>query len=223
MNFSFLPEYLPYFLTGTVSTVAIAFFTVILGVFIGIFIALMRLAKNPLLRFLSSAYVEVIRGTPVLVQIFIIYYGLPIHFPNTVIFGMDLSRFIPGVIALSINSGAYVAEIIRAGIQAIDKGQMEAARSLGLTNAMAMRWIILPQAIRNILPALGNEFVVVIKESSVVMIIGISELMFNTNIVRGATYIPLEPLYVAAAIYFLLTFTLSKVLGVAERRMRSSD
>ncbi len=223
MNFSFLPEYLPYFLNGAVSTVAIAFFTVILGVCIGIVIALMRLARNPVLRFVSTAYVEIIRGTPVLVQILIIFFGFPFDLPTTVVFGMDMSRFIPGVIALSINSGAYVAEIIRAGIQAIDKGQTEAARSLGLTNGMAMRWIILPQAIRNILPALGNEFIVVIKESSVVMIIGISELMFNTNVVRGSSYITMEPLYVAAAIYFILTFTLSKVLGVAERRMRSSD
>jgi len=158
-----------------------------------------------------------------MVQLFIIYYGIPLPVPDVTILGMNMSRFIPGVMALSINSGAYVAEIIRAGIQAIDKGQMEAARSLGLTHSMAMRYIILPQAIRNILPALGNEFVVVIKESSIVSIVGIADLMFNTNVVRGALYKPMEPLLVAALIYFILTFTLSKLLGKAERRMRSDD
>jgi polar amino acid transport system permease protein len=137
--------------------------------------------------------------------------------------GVDLSRFIPGIIALSINSGAYVAEIIRAGILAVDKGQMEAARSLGFNQGLAMRLVVLPQAIKNILPALGNEFVVVIKESSIVSVIGIAELMYNAGIVRGATYRPMEPLLVAAAIYFVLTFSLSKLLGVAEKRMRTGD
>jgi ABC-type amino acid transport system permease subunit len=136
---------------------------------------------------------------------------------------VDLARFIPGIIALSINSSAYVAEIIRAGIQAVDKGQMEASRSLGFNHRLSMQLVILPQAVKNILPALGNEFVVVIKESSIVSVIGISELMYNAGIVRGATYRPMEPLLIAAAIYFVLTFSISKVLGVAERRMRSGD
>lgn len=223
MNFSFIFEYYPYFITGTINTVILAFFTVLFGVAIGIIIALMKISKYKILKFLASAYIEFIRGTPLIVQIFIVYYGLPIKFPEITVMGLEMERFIPGIIALSINSGAYVAEIFRAGIQAIDKGQTEAARSLGLTQTMAMRYIILPQAIRNILPALGNEFVVVIKESSVVYIIGIAELMFSSTLVRGATYIALEPLLVTAAIYFVLTFTLSKFLGIAERRMRAGD
>ena len=223
MDFSFLRGYNIYFLTGAVNTVILAIFTVFFGVIIGTFIALLKISRNRVLRFISTAYIEFIRGTPLMVQLFIIYYGIPLPVPDVTILGMNMSRFIPGVMALSINSGAYVAEIIRAGIQAIDKGQMEAARSLGLTHSMAMRYIILPQAIRNILPALGNEFVVVIKESSIVSIVGIADLMFNTNVVRGALYKPMEPLLVAALIYFILTFTLSKLLGKAERRMRSDD
>jgi arginine/lysine/histidine transport system permease protein len=223
LNFSFFGEYYSYFITGTINTILLAFFTVLLGVLIGIVLALMKTSKNKLLRFIASTYIEIIRGTPLLVQISIIFYGLPISFPDVSILGMDIARFVPGIIALSINSGAYVAEIIRAGIQAIDKGQMEASRSLGLTHTMSMRYIILPQAIRNILPALGNEFVVVIKESSIVSVIGIAELMYSANIVRGATYRPIEPLLIAAAIYFVLTFTLSKFIGKAERRMRAGD
>jgi len=223
LDFSFLRGYNIYFLTGAVNTVILAIFTVFFGVIIGTFIALLKISRNRVLRFISTAYIEFIRGTPLMVQLFIIYYGIPLPVPDVTILGMNMSRFIPGVMALSINSGAYVAEIIRAGIQAIDKGQMEAARSLGLTHSMAMRYIILPQAIRNILPALGNEFVVVIKESSIVSIVGIADLMFNTNVVRGALYKPMEPLLVAALIYFILTFTLSKLLGKAERRMRSDD
>jgi arginine/lysine/histidine transport system permease protein len=223
LDFSFVSSYYNYFITGTVNTVLLAIFTVLFGVMIGIILALMKISKNKLLKFIASAYIEFVRGTPLLVQIAIIFYGIPFNFPSFNIMGMDTARFIPGIIALSINSGAYVAEIIRAGIQAIDKGQMEAARSLGLTHYMAMRYIILPQAIRNILPALGNEFVVVIKESSIVSVIGIAELMFNTDVVRGATYRPIEPLLVAAAIYFVLTFTLSKFIGAAERRMRAGD
>ncbi|NLM04997.1 MAG: amino acid ABC transporter permease, partial [Clostridiales bacterium] len=132
-------------------------------------------------------------------------------------------EFVAGIIALSINSGAYVAEIIRAGIQAVDKGQMEAARSLGMPYSLSMKHIIIPQAFKNILPALGNEFIVIIKESSIVSVIGIHELMYNANTVRGNTFIPLEPLIVAAAIYFALTFSLSKLLGIVEGRMSVSD
>lgn len=223
MNFSFLHEYGPYFLLGTVNTVVLAAFTVLIGSIIGLFIAMLRLSHHKPLSLLATAYIEVIRGTPLLVQIFLIYYGLPLNLPQTMFLGVDLSRFIPGIIALSINSGAYVAEIIRAGILAVDKGQMEAARSLGFNRSMSMRLVVLPQAIKNILPALGNEFVVVIKESSIVSVIGIAELMYNAGIVRGATYRPMEPLLVAAAIYFVLTFSLSKLLGVAEKRMRTGD
>lgn len=225
MNFSFLPKYWPYFLLGARNTLLIAVFTVLFGVIIGVAVALLRLSKNKILRFLASAYIEFIRGTPLLVQIFIVYYGLDniITFPKFIFLGIQMARFIPGVIALSINSGAYVAEIVRAGIQAVDRGQTEAARSLGMPQFMCMWLIILPQAIKNILPALGNEFVTVIKESSIISVISIAELTFNTSIVRGATFIPLEPLYVTAVLYFIMTFTTSKILAHLERRMNKSN
>lgn len=215
-----------FFINGAKNTILLAAFTVILGVFLGVILALMKLSKNIILRFLSSAYIEFIRGTPLLVQLTIIFYGLPmmgIQFPDIPALGQNFSRFAAGIIALSINSGAYVAEIIRAGILAVDKGQAEAARSIGMTHGMAMRHIILPQAIKNILPALGNEFVVIIKESSIVSIIGIADLMYNADTVRGNTFITIEPLLLAAVIYFIMTFTLSKLLGIAERRMRAGD
>ncbi len=221
MDFSFLTDYSYYFISGTINTIVIAILTVLFGVIIGTFIALMKISHNKPLKFIASAYVEFIRGTPLLVQISLIYFL--ITFPEFTFLGIQMDRFIPGVIAMSINSGAYVAEIIRAGILAVDKGQMEAARSIGFTAGQSMRYIIIPQAIKNILPALGNEFVVVIKESSILSVIGIVELMRSTDIVKTAIYRPFEPLLVAAGIYFILTFTLTRVLGVAERRMRTSD
>ncbi|EMS74185.1 amino acid ABC transporter permease [Ruminiclostridium cellobioparum] len=221
MDFSFLSDYSYYFLTGTVNTVLIAFLTVIFGVVIGTLLALMKISSNGIFKFIASAYIEFIRGTPILVQALIFFYLIQI--PDFKLFGLEMARFIPGVIALSINSGAYVAEIIRAGIQAVDRGQMEASRSLGFTSGQSMRYIIIPQAIKNILPALGNEFIVVIKESSILSVIGIVELMRSADIVKSAIYRPFEPLLVAAVIYFILTFTLSRVLGIAERRMHTGD
>ena len=221
MDFSFLSEYYPYFISGTINTIIIAILTVLFGVILGTVLALLKISNSKILRAIASAYIEFIRGTPLLVQIYIIFYM--ISFPDFTLFGLEMARFIPGVIALSVNSAAYVAEIIRAGIQAVDKGQMEASRSLGFTKGQAMKYVVLPQAVKNILPALGNEFVVVIKESSIVSIIGIAELMMSANIIRGAIYRPFEPLLVVAVIYFALTFTLTRVLGVAERRMNKDD
>lgn len=230
VNFSFLTKYWQYYLIGAKNTVLLALLAVVFGTAIGLCLALMRLSKKRPLRFFASVYIEFIRGTPLLVQLFIIYYGLQavgIRFPDipwiSAILGINFSDFMSGVITLGINSGAYVAEIFRAGIQAVDKGQMEAARSLGMPHGMAMRHIIIPQAVRNILPALGNEFVVVIKESSIVSIIGIGELMYKADTVRGNTFQPFEPLLVAALIYFLMTFPLSKLLAHIERRMRAGD
>ncbi|WJH32598.1 amino acid ABC transporter permease [Paenibacillus sp. CC-CFT747] len=216
MDFSFLPEYYDYFLKGAQITIYLSLVTVVLGVLLGILLALMKMSEIKPFRWAATAYIEFIRGTPLLVQLFIIFYGLP-----QLSQFLEMPDFVAGALALSINSAAYVAEIFRAGIQAIDKGQMEAARSLGMSKRMAMRHIILPQAFKNILPALGNEFIVVIKESSIVMVIGIHELMYNANVVKGAIYRPFEPLVAAAILYFILTFTLSKLLGVAERRMRT--
>jgi len=225
MNFSFLGEYYPYYLSGAGTTLSISVITVFFGTIVGLFFALLKISDNKFLKFISSAYIEIVRGTPVLLQVMICYYGLTtiIKFPEVYIMEMDISRLIPGAIALSLNSGAYVAEIIRAGIVAIDKGQSEAAGSLGMSKSMTMQYIILPQAIKNILPALGNEFVVVIKESSILSVISISELMFKADIVRGATFIPLEPLYIAAVIYFIMTFTTSRIISYFERRMSTND
>ncbi len=228
MDFSFLGKYHQFYIDGTIITIVLAFFTVILGVVFGVVITLMKLSKNKILKTLGSAYVEFIRGTPVLVQLYIIYYGLPkvgLSFPDLKLplVGEISGDFIAGIITLSINSAAYISEIIRAGIQAVDKGQMEAARSLGHKHITSMIYIIFPQAFKNILPALGNEFVTVIKESSIVSIIGIQDLMYKANTVRGNTFLPFQPLIVAAIIYFVLTFTLSKILGVAERRLKVSD
>ena len=216
MDFSFLSQYAPLFLEGAKLTLILAFFTVLFGSVIGLILSLMRLSTSKILKAISTIYVEFIRGTPMLVQIFIIYYSLPS-------IGIELPDMTAGILALSINSGAYVAEIIRSGIQAVDKGQMEASRSLGMSYGQTMFYIIIPQAFKNILPALGNEFIVVIKESSIVSMIGLHDLMYNANIVRGNIFRPFEPLLVAAFIYFIMTFTLSKLLGLLERRMKAYD
>lgn len=208
----FLKKYLPYYISGAGYTVFLAFIGVLFGAVLGAILALMKLSKSKLVKLLATIYIEYVRGTPLLVQIFIVYFG-------TGVLGFDMSKLAAGCIALALNSGAYVAEIIRAGINAVNKGQLEAARSLGMNQAQALRFIIFPQAIKNILPALGNEFVTVIKESSVVSVIGVSELIFQTGVVQGASFKPFIPYVIVSLIYFVLTFTISRLLGVAERRM----
>ncbi|MDF2522062.1 MAG: amino acid transporter permease [Clostridia bacterium] len=217
MDFSFLSKYYGFFIDGTSITLFLSFFGVAFGVLLGVLLALLKLSKNVLLRSFAASYIEIIRGTPLLVQLYIIYYGLP------KVSGIDFQDITLGIIAISLNSAAYVGEIIRAGIQSIDKGQMEAARSLGMPHRMAMTNIIIPQAFKNILPALGNEFIVLVKESSIVSVIGLHDLMYNADTVRGNTYLPFEPLIIAAVIYFVITFILSKMLGVLERRLRAGD
>lgn len=212
----FFKKYLPFYISGAGYTIFLAFIGVLFGTLLGGLLAFMKLAKNKLIRILATIYIEYVRGTPLLVQIFIVYFG-------TGILGFEVSRLAAGCIALSINSGAYVAEIIRAGVNAVNRGQLEAACSLGMNQAQAMRHIILPQAIKNILPALGNEFVTVIKESSVVSVIGVSELIFQAGNVQGASFKPFLPYVVVSLIYFVLTFSLSRLLGVAERRMNTND
>lgn len=215
LKFDFLEKYWPTFLKGAWFTLELSFFGVLLGTLLGVALALMRISRIWPLKFAATAYIELIRGTPMLVQVFIIYFGLTS-------FGINLSAFMSGVVALTINSAAYMAEVFRAGIEAIDKGQNEAARSLGMSRAMAMRHIVLPQAFRNMLPAIGNEFIIIIKDSSLISIVGISELMYAARTVQGAVYLPMEPLLVAAAIYFVMTFTLSRLLAWLERRLRRS-
>lgn len=217
MSLEFLMKYYKYFLSGTSITLIVSLFGVIFGVILGVFFCLMKLSNNRLLKSLATAYIELVRGTPLLVQLYLVYYGLPTVLP------LPFSRLSLGIVAVSLNSAAYVAEIIRAGIQSIDKGQMEAARSLGMTHGMAMKHIIIPQAFKNILPALGNEFIVLIKESAIISIVGIHDLMYNSDTLRGITYRPFLPLIYATMIYFIITFSLSKLLGLLERRLRAGD
>lgn len=214
---SILTKYSSYFLTGLKFTLGLSLISVLIGILIGSLLAMLKLSKNKLLRLIATAYIEVVRGTPMLTQLFIVYFG------SYVVFGLDMQPFVAGVIAVSLNSGAYVAEIIRSGIQSIDKGQMEAGRSLGMSQSMTMKEIIVPQAVKNILPTLCNEFITVIKETSIVSVIGVTDLMYNVNIVRGISFKPLEPLLIAAVMYFVLTFGLSKAVNILEGKLKESD
>lgn len=152
-----------------------------------------------------------------MVQIALVFFG------SYALLGLDMDRFIAALIAVSLNSAAYVAEIIRSGIQSVDIGQWEASRSLGLSSSQTMRHVILPQAVKNILPALGNEFVTLIKETAVASTIGVLDLMHASKIVQSSSYIAFDPLVIVAALYFIITFTLSKLVGALERRLSHSD
>ena len=212
-------NYYQYFLRGTQTTILISLLTVFCGSILGCLIAFMRLSKFKPLEKFASIYITVIRGTPMLVQLYIVYYQLDfISYPTGTLFGVDLERALPCIIALSINSSAYVAEIIRAGIQAVDKGQMEGARSCGMTNAQAMRYVVMPQAVKNILPAIGNEFVTMVKETSIIQYLGIGDLMYNNGIVVTSTYNPLPCYYISAIIYLALNIILGK--GPSARSIR---
>ena len=202
----------------------ISLITVFFGFILGCLISFMKLSKNKLLHGFAGIYITVIRGTPLLVQLYIVYFQLDfIPFPETTVLGVALDRALPCAIALSINSSAYVAEVIRSGIQAADSGQGEAARSLGMTQKQAMLHIIMPQAIKNILPAIGNEFVTMIKETSIIQYLGVSDLMYNNGIVITATYNPLPCYYISAIIYLVLNIVLGKGINIFERRLQRSD
>ena len=222
LDFSFIVEYMPYYFEGIQYTLLISFVAVLFGAVFGSLLFYMKSSnfhiwKIKPLKIIAVAYIEIIRGTPMILQIFIVYAGAEPFF------GMDLSALQAAFVAIALNSAAYVSEIVRAGIDAVDKGQMEAARSLGMKKSTAMMLIVVPQAVRNILPAIGNEFVAVIKESSMASVVGVGELMYAAKIVQGSTYRSLEPLIVAAGFYFILTFTLGRVISLIERRMKVSD
>ena len=251
-NFSKIVPYAQMFEQGVVVTILLSLFTVLIGFVLALVLALMRMSNvrpfrslgldkdghlrdggflvilskfNPL-SFLATAYVEILRSTPVIVQVMIIYYGVfgIIDLPRFTVFGfIKFERFFPGVVALGMNSGAYLCEIIRSGLQSVDGGQTEAARSLGLTQKQNLRFIILPQAVKNILPAIANEFVVIIKESAITYTIGVQDIMSAVQQVKGATFVIIEPLLVATAIYFCLCFPTSKVIAYFERRMSRGD
>ena len=217
-------EYYQYFLRGTRTTILISLITVFCGAILGCLVALMRISNCKPLQAFSKLYITVIRGTPMLVQLYIVYYQLSfIQYPSGTIWGVDMERAIPCVIALSLNSAAYIAEVFRAGIQAVDVGQMEAARSCGMTSAQAMRFIILPQAIKNILPAIGNEFITMVKETSIIQYLGISDLMYNNGMVITATYNPLPCYYISAILYLLLNIILGKGINIFEVRLKRNE
>ncbi|WP_419742345.1 amino acid ABC transporter permease [Paraclostridium dentum] len=223
MDFSFLSDYSQFFIDGTKITIGISICTLILGFLVGVIVCMARTSRNKIFSILGSIYIEFLRGTPLLVQIYIIYFGFPtigIKFPDV---GPIPSEYISAIVALSINSSAYIAEILRSGIQSVDKGQMEASRSLGFDYSTSMRLVIIPQALKNVLPALANEFIVLVKESSIVSVIGIQDLMYSADIVKGNTYLAFEPLLVAAMIYFVLTFTLSKLVGLFELKLENKS
>lgn len=219
MDFSFVldPYYLAILFKGLFITLLLALIAVIFGSLLGFIPALMRLSKNKILRYIGVTYVEIIRGTPLLVQVLLIY--TLVRMPVTLFLGIDLSSFIPGVIALLINSSAYVSEIIRGGIIGVSRGQKEAALCLGMTEKQTMIKVILPQAIKSIIPALGNEFVTMIKETSIFMYLGIAELMYAATIIRTSTYAVKETYIVVAVLYFMLTFPTSKLMSYFERRL----
>ena len=217
-------NYYQYFLRGTQTTVIVSLITVLLGTVLGCLIALLRLSKFRLCAGFAKLYITVIRGTPLLVQLYIVYYQLHfIPWPEGSILGVELARVMPCILALSMNSTAYVAEVIRSGIQAVDFGQTEAALSCGMTRTQAMVNIILPQAVKNILPALGNELIVLLKETSISGYIGLMDLTRGGDIIRSQTYSALFPLLVVAAIYLVIVCFLTYLVGRLERRLRTNE
>lgn len=208
---SIITQYWPYFWQGIKTTLFISLISVFIGFVLGFLLAVMRLSNNFILKAIATAYVEFIRGTPMLIQVTFMYFGLGMI--------VNVSAITTGIIAVALNSGAYVCEIIRSGLSSVAKGQTEAARSLGLSSSQTMKEIIFPQAVRNIWPALGNEFVTIIKESSIVSTIGVAELTFQTNLVQSMSYRGLIPLFISMVLYFIMTYSLTKLLNYMERRM----
>ena len=207
-----------FLLQGLKNTLILTCISVALGTVLGALVAMLRMSKSKIIRFIASVYIEVIRGTPILLQLYVFYFVLP----NVFTF-LKLSPFMWVSIALCVNSAAYVSEVIRSGIQAVDKGQTEAARSLGLSEKQTMMKIVLPQAVRNILPALGNEFIMMLKETSLASTFFLGDLMTSYKIVNGATMLTLEPMTISAIIYLCMTFPLSKVVARFEKKMASPN
>ncbi len=219
-DFDFLlnPNNIRMLFQGLFMTLILALLSVLLGAILAVIPAFMRMSNNKFLKAVATTYVEVIRGTPMLVQVLLIYQLMKL--PLILFLGIDMGSFIPGLVALVINSSAYISEVIRAGILAVDKGQTEAARSLGMSPSQTMIKIILPQAINNIIPALGNEFVTIIKETSIFMYLGVAELMFQINIIKSNTFRITHVYIIAGILYMMLTIPLSKVMNKLERRLR---
>ena len=217
LDFSQIAPSMPYILKGLQVTLQIVAVSALLGFALGTLLALCKIARIKALGFFADAYTSIFRGTPLVLQLMIIYYGFP------QITGYDISAFLAAVIAFGLNSGAYMSEIIRAGIQAVDKGQTEASMALGVPYRKMMSDIIFPQALKNILPALMNEFITLTKESAVVTVIGAADLMRRAYIVGGETYSYFEPLLFVGLVYYLLVMILTLVGKAVERRLSKGD
>ena len=207
-----------FLIKGVGVTLLLSVITVFFGAIIGSGLAFAKMSSIWIVRFPVSFFIEIIRGTPILLQLYIGYFIIPQMFP-----ALGMSDFTSISVALIINSSCYVSEIVLSGIQAVDPAQSEAARSLGLSHWQSMLKVVLPQAVKNILPALGNEFVMIIKETSLASTFFIGDLMTSYLVVKGKTYLSLESLLIVGVIYFVMTFSLSKLIGVYERRLKTSD
>ena len=201
----FLKYWDRFLLTGVGDTLSLAAITVGIGTIFAALLALMKMSKIPPFRWLSSIYIEIIRGTPMLLQLYFFYFGLPMLIP-----ALQKQKYLCVAIALICNSAAYVSEVIRSGIQAVDPGQREAALSLGFSETKAMWFVVVPQAIKNILPALGNEFIMIIKDTSLASTFFIGDLMTQYLLIKGSTTLPIEPLVIVSVKYFIMTFTQRK-------------
>lgn len=208
---------MPLLLTGAAVTVQITALSVLLGIIIGLFVGIARISTYRVIHLIAAVYVDFLRGTPLLVQIFLVYFALP------VVTGQRIDPFVAAIAACSINSSAYVAEIFRAGIQSIDAGQMEAGRSLGMSWIQTMRYIIVPQAARRVIPPLGNEFIALLKDSSLVSVIGFEELTRRGQLIIARTYASLEIWLCVAIIYLVMTVSISRLVAWLERRYKIDD
>ena len=214
LDYSIIYNSFPLLLKGAGVTLEITAMSVGLGLILGLFLGLGQLSKSKIFRWPAKVHVDVIRGTPLLIQIFIIYFALP----N--IIGQRIDPFVAAVTACSLNSGAYIAEIFRAGIQSISLGQLRAGLSLGMTGAQTMRYIILPQAFKRIIPPLGNEFIAMLKDSSLVSVIGFEELTRSGQLIIAETYATMEIWTCVAILYLVMTLTITQLVGFMERRLR---
>ena len=205
------------FLRGLQGTLWLASITLFFGTGLGVIIALMRMSKNRAVLCIVHAYIEVLRGTPILLQLYFFWLALPRISP------IELSDTVCIIIALIVNSSSYISEIIRAGIQAVEKGQTEAAKSLGMSPALTLRYIVFPQAVKNILPALGNQFILTVKETSLASVFFVGELMTAYKSVQSATFLSVSSLAIAGVIYLVVTLTLSKAVGLFEKRLAVSS
>lgn len=217
MDFGPIMPSVPYIIKGIGVTLQIVAVSTILGFILGVLLSLFKISRVKALQWFGDAYTSIFRGTPLILQLFIIYYGLP------QLIDYQIPAFLAAVLAFGLNSGAYVSEIIRAGIEAIDKGQREAAMALGVPYGQMMRDIILPQAMKNILPALMNEFITLTKESALVSVIGVTDIMRRSYIVGGDYYSFLPPMLIAGVVYYLMVMVLTLLGKKLERRMKRSD